>query len=63
MRVNCGSAIVGAPEQVATELLAYWKLGIDEFILSGFPHVEECHRVADEVLPLLRNKIAAAQAA
>jgi alkanesulfonate monooxygenase len=60
VRVNCGSAIVGTPQQVAAELLEYWKMGIDEFILSGFPHVEECHRVADDVLPLLRKEIAAA---
>jgi alkanesulfonate monooxygenase len=59
VRVNCGSALVGTPEQVSDELLAYWKLGLDEFILSGFPHVEECRRVAGEVLPLLREKIAA----
>ena len=62
VRVNCGTAIVGTPEQVAEELLAYWKLGIDEFILSGFPHVEECRRVAGEVLPLLRKLIAGAAA-
>ena len=37
VRVNCGSALVGTPEQVADELLDYWRLGIDEFILSGFP--------------------------
>jgi alkanesulfonate monooxygenase len=59
VRVNCGSALVGTPEQVAEELLSYWQLGMDEFILSGFPHVEECHRVADQVLPLLRRRIAA----
>ena len=57
VRVNCGTAIVGNPEQVAEELLGYWRLGIDEFILSGFPHVEECRRVAADVLPLLRAKI------
>ena len=57
VRVNCGTAIVGDPEQVAEELLGYWRLGIDEFILSGFPHVEECRRVAADVLPLLRAKI------
>jgi alkanesulfonate monooxygenase len=62
VRVNCGSALVGTPEQVSDELLAYWKLGIDEFILSGFPHVEECHRVADDVVPLLRHKIGNAAA-
>jgi alkanesulfonate monooxygenase len=48
---------VGTPEQVADELLSYWQLGIDEFILSGFPHVEECERVSRQVLPLLREKI------
>ncbi len=57
VRVNCGTAIVGDPEQVAEELLGYWRLGIDEFILSGFPHVEECRRVAGEVLPIVREHI------
>jgi alkanesulfonate monooxygenase len=63
VRVNCGTAIVGTPQQVADELLAYWRLGIDEFILSGFPHVEACVRVSGEVLPRLRAAIAAGQAA
>jgi alkanesulfonate monooxygenase len=57
VRVNCGSALVGTPEQVAEELLAYWRLGIDEFILSGFPHVEECRRAAGQVVPLLRDRV------
>jgi alkanesulfonate monooxygenase len=55
VRVNCGTAIVGTPEQVADELLGYWRIGIDEFILSGYPHVEECHRVARDVLPLVKR--------
>ncbi len=55
--------LVGTPEQVTDELLAYWRLGLDEFILSGFPHVEECHRAAQQVLPLLKDKIAAARKA
>jgi alkanesulfonate monooxygenase len=59
VRVNCGTAIVGTPEQVADELLGYWDLGIDEFILSGFPHVEECRRVSQDVLPRLQAKITA----
>ena len=57
VRVNCGTAIVGTPEQVASELLDYWKLGIDEFILSGFPHVEECDRVAQSLIPLVKEMI------
>ncbi len=55
VRVNCGSALVGTPEQVAGELASYWELGIDEFILSGFPHVEECRRVSEQVVPLVRE--------
>ena len=57
VRVNCGTAIVGNPEQVANELLGYWRLGIDEFILSGFPHVEECRRVASDVIPIVKSLI------
>jgi alkanesulfonate monooxygenase len=45
---------------VTDELLAYWRLGIDEFILSGFPHLEECLRVSQEVVPRLRAAMAAA---
>ena len=57
VRVNCGTALVGTPEQVAQELLGYWKLGIDEFILSGFPHVEECRRAAADLLPVVKSLI------
>ena len=57
VRVNCGTAIVGTPIQVAKELFNYWKLGFDEFILSGFPHVEECNRVAEDLIPLTRELI------
>ena len=60
VRVNCGTAIVGTPQQVVDELMTYWRLGIDEFILSGFPHVEECTHVSQDVLPRLRAAIAAA---
>ena len=59
VRVNCGSALVGTPDQVADALLDYWRLGIDEFILSGFPHIEECRRAANQLLPRLRERIAA----
>ena len=59
VRVNCGTAIVGTPQQAADTLYDYAKLGFQEFILSGFPHVEECRRVSDEVLPRLQEKLAA----
>ena len=60
VRVNCGTAIVGTPQQVTDERLAYWRLGIDAFILLGFPHVEEGLRVSQEIVLRLRAAIAAA---
>ena len=57
VRVNCGTALVGNVEQVSEELLSYWQLGIDEFILSGFPHVTECNIVSEQLLPVLIDKI------
>lgn len=57
VRVNCGTALVGSPSQVVEELMGYWRLGVDEFILSGFPHLEECRRVAEDVLPAMRRAV------
>ena len=47
-----GTAIVGTPEIIAERLQAYVDLGATKFILSGYPHLEECYRVAETVLPL-----------
>ena len=43
-RSGCGAAIVGDPDQVRAKLDAYRALGIDTFILSGYPHAEEAER-------------------
>jgi len=53
-RSGCGAAIVGDPDQVVAKLRSYMDLGIDTFILSGYPHLAECDLVADHVLPALR---------
>jgi alkanesulfonate monooxygenase len=53
-RSGCGAAIVGNPHQVADKIRAYRSLGIDRFILSGYPHLDECRRFAAMVMPLLR---------
>jgi alkanesulfonate monooxygenase len=37
--------------------MEYWRLGIDEFILSGYPHLEEAKRVGETVVPLLKETI------
>lgn len=52
-RSGCGAAIVGDPDQVRAKLEAYAELGIEAFILSGYPHAEECERFARWVLPQL----------
>jgi alkanesulfonate monooxygenase len=53
-RSGCGAAIVGDPDQVVAKLRGYQDLGIDVFILSGYPHLDECDLVARHVLPALR---------
>ncbi len=54
-RSGCGAAIVGNPQQVHAKLLRYRDLGIDSFILSGYPHLDECRRFGSMVLPLLSH--------
>ena len=49
-RSGCGAAIVGDPGQVRAKLDAYRALGIDTFILSGYPHAEEAERFGRLVL-------------
>ncbi len=52
-RSGVGAAIVGSPDQVVAKIQAYAALGIDGFILSGYPLDEEAERVAELVLPHL----------
>lgn len=52
-RSGCGAAIVGTPRQVVEKINRYREIGIENFILSGYPHLSECSRFADAVFPLL----------
>lgn len=52
-RSGCASAIVGDPDQVLAKLNRYMDLGMRSFILSGYPHLEECDLFARYVLPKL----------
>ena len=56
VRGGAGTALVGDPQQVADRMKEYMALGIDRFILSGYPHLEECYRFAELVFPLLPLK-------
>lgn len=49
-RSGAGAAIVGDPDQVAAKLAAYQSVGVDAFILSGYPHLDECDRFGRMVL-------------
>ena len=53
VRGGAGTALVGDPETVAARMEEYSRIGIDTFILSGYPHLEEAYRFAELVFPLL----------
>ena len=54
-RSGCGAAIVGDPDQVLAKLNAYRAMGIDAFILSGYPHAAEADLFARHVLPHIEH--------
>ncbi len=54
-RSGCGAAIVGSTDQVLSELEAYQKMGIRAFILSGYPHMQECEHFGTRVMPQLNT--------
>jgi len=56
VRSGAGTALVGDAETVAQRMLEYADLGIDSFILSGYPHLEEAYRVKELLFPLLPVK-------
>jgi len=53
VRGGAGTALVGSPEQVAERIQEYAALGLEYFILSGYPHLDEAYRFAELVFPLL----------
>jgi len=53
VRGGAGTALVGDPETIVARMREYAELGIDTFILSGYPHLEEAYRVAELLFPLL----------
>ncbi len=56
VRGGAGTALVGSHREVAERICEYHQLGIDEFILSGYPHLEEAYQVGEGVLPELRAR-------
>jgi len=56
VRGGAGTALVGSHQEVADRIEEYHDLGIDEFVLSGYPHLEEAYRVGEGVIPELRRR-------
>ncbi|MDQ0246663.1 alkanesulfonate monooxygenase [Bacillus fengqiuensis] len=56
VRGGAGTALVGDPNQVAQRMKEYADLGIETFVLSGYPHLEEAYQVAELLFPLLPLK-------
>jgi alkanesulfonate monooxygenase len=55
VRPGAGTALVGSHQEVADRIAEYHALGIDHFILSGQPHLEEAYWFAEGVFPVLRR--------
>ncbi len=53
VRGGAGTALVGSAENVAKRIKEYEGLGIESFILSGYPHLEEAYHVGELLFPLL----------
>lgn len=56
VRGGAGTALVGSHEEVADRIAEYHDLGFDEFILSGYPHLEEAFTFGEGVMPILRRR-------
>jgi alkanesulfonate monooxygenase len=56
VRPGAGTALVGSHEEVAERIEEYHSLGLDHFILSGHPHVEEAYWFGENVPPILRQR-------
>jgi alkanesulfonate monooxygenase len=56
VRGGAGTALVGSHEEVADRIAEYHDLGVGEFILSGYPHLEEAYRVGEGVMQVLRRR-------
>jgi alkanesulfonate monooxygenase len=56
VRGGAGTALVGSHAEVADRIEEYASLGIEEFIFSGYPHLEEAYWFGEGVLPELRRR-------
>jgi alkanesulfonate monooxygenase len=53
VRGGAGTAFVGSPENIARALSEYQDAGVETFIMSGYPHLEEAYRTAELLFPVI----------
>lgn len=56
LRAGAGTALVGSHSEIADRIAEYHEIGLTEFILSGYPHVEEAYAFGEGVVPILRMR-------
>jgi alkanesulfonate monooxygenase len=56
VRGGAGTALVGSHEEVADRIEEYAALGIEEFVLSAYPHLEGAYHFGEGVLPVLERR-------
>jgi len=56
VRGGAGTAMVGSHSEIADLVEQYAAVGIEEFVLSGYPHLEEAYRFGEGVLPELAHR-------
>jgi alkanesulfonate monooxygenase len=56
VRGGAGTAMVGSHTEIADLIEEYASVGISEFVLSGYPHLEEAYRFGEGVLPELTRR-------
>ncbi len=49
------TTLLGSPQEIAGAFLEYKKIGVTDFIMSGWPELDEVDRFGRDVLPLVRN--------
>jgi alkanesulfonate monooxygenase len=56
VRGGAGTALVGSHQEVADRMAEYAALGLQHFILSGYPHLEEAYTFGEGVRPILEQR-------
>jgi len=56
VRGGAGTAMVGSYTEIADLIEQYAAVGIEEFVLSGYPHLEESYWFGEGVLPELTRR-------